>query len=100
MVLAEKTQFFFGLTWLEGFEELQDAETVDTLVAGVDEELAAFEVFAQWSPDICGSQLLAQKLAHGCLHVMLIKEREHFVSLAHGIEGLVGVEGIGGVKMV
>lgn len=41
------------------FEVLQDAEAVDTLGTGMDEECLGFEVFTQSPPKVVGGQLLA-----------------------------------------
>lgn len=52
------------LRWRESevgicFEELEDAEAVDSLGAGVDKEVTVFEVVAQWLPEVVGAELLA-----------------------------------------
>jgi hypothetical protein len=41
------------------FEELEDAEAIDTLGAGVDEKTARFEILAQGLPKAVGGKLMA-----------------------------------------
>lgn len=74
------------------FEELEDAEAVDPLGTGVNEEVAALEVGAEGRPKVVGGELLSEEGGHGGLEVAGVKGWEEVVSRLDCGKALVGIE--------
>jgi hypothetical protein len=87
------------LRWRESevgicFEELEDAEAVDSLGAGVDKEVAPLEFGTQGLPEVMGAKLLSQKGAHGRFNVSIEEGGEGIEGGLDGIEPRRAVEGV------
>ena len=76
------------------FEVLEDAEAVDTLGTGADEEVAALEVGTEGRPKVVGGELLTEEWGHGGLYVAVVEGWKEVVGGLDGGEALFGIEGI------
>ena len=82
------------------FEKLEDAETVNTFGAGVDEEVGGMEVAAEGGPKVGGAELLAEEGGHGGFDVVMEKGGEGVVGVVYGLEGFGEVEGVAKIHFV
>ena len=73
------------------FEKLEDAETVNTFGAGVDEEVGGMEVAAEGGPKVGGAELLAEEGGHGGFDVVMEKGGEGVVVGTHAEMVLLGI---------
>lgn len=73
---------------------LQDAQSVHTFLAGMDEKVLPLEVASQWRPKVIGLELQAEEIAHRGFYVVFVKFWEHGICVPYFVKGFGRIERI------